>query len=162
MAKKVESKEGCLGVDCTNGSCVACQIAIATAQHGEVLAALTQIVAGLSDVAKEVTTLRHALLDAAAGNANRLGAAPRTEPAAPAKSEVPATPAPKTALPAKPEALTVDSVRPIVLEWVRTHGREALIAAFAKFNAQKLPDIKPSDLPAFVEVLRDWKKAGNA
>ncbi len=168
MAKKEETAaapQGCLGTECSNGTCLACQVAQAATHHAEVIAVAKAIDAHLGDVAKELTSLRNAVVDALRAGPGALPALGSKAERKPAEATPPAphieTPKAETkpaevAKPAETKAetkLTIDAVRPKVLEWIKAHGRDKLVAILAKFGAAKLPDIKDADLPRFVAEL---------
>lgn len=142
MAKKEETQQGCLGTVCQDSTCLSCQVAQAERHHTETLAAIKMVANGLANVAEEIRAFRGVSSDTAQ---------PARPAATPAKTE---TPTPAQATPAAaPEKMTIDTVRPRVLEWIKAHGRDKFVAVLAKFGASKLPDVKDADLPRLLTEL---------
>lgn len=128
--------------------------------QSELLHAAKEIRLVIGDVAKELTMLRQALLTAAAGV--KAGPAREREPyqqAAP-KAEAPAQPkaspppAPPKGEPAEP-VVTSDDVKRAVLAYAETHGREAILAVFARFGVARAGELSPAAYPAFLKALEE-------
>lgn len=138
MARKTEDAKaegGCLGAQCGDGTCVSCQVDMARRHHAETMAAAR-------DIAAAVRELRGVPEKAAAD-----APAPARTPA-PEAAAAPAPPAQK---------LTIESVRPLVLEWIKANGRDPFVAILQKFGAQRLPDVKEADLPRLLQELAPKK-----
>lgn len=153
MAAKKEAQTqypGCLGTTCADGTCLACQVSQSERHHEDVIAAIKDLGAHIGDVAVELTNLRRHL-----GGPTAPTPAARAAPAAEAKAPEATAPAAETkpAETAPAKKLTIDTVRPAVLEWVKANGREKLVTILSEFGAQKFPDVKDADLPKFVDRL---------
>ncbi len=134
MAKKTDSEaQGCLGTQCNDSTCLACQVAQSARQHAETLAALNRVVEAIPR-----------LTAPSASTGGQTGGQ-----MAPVADQPPAKVADQP--PAK--ELTIDGLRPLVLEWIKANGRDKFVAVLQKFGAAKLPDIKPIDLPRLAAEL---------
>lgn len=143
MARKTEESKaegGCLGAQCGDGTCVACQVGMAQRHHSESVSAAR-------DVAAAVRELVAAVRGQAAPSSPPAPSAPTTVAAGQQTAEVAAAPA------APAQKLTIESVRPAVLEWIKANGRDPFIAILQKFGAQRLPDVKEADLPRLLQEL---------
>lgn len=67
--------------------------------------------------------------------------------------EVPAASVPEESAPAK--TYTKTDVKAVCLKYSKAGRQEELRAAFAKFGAKKLTEIREADYPALMEVLGD-------
>lgn len=136
MARKTEdvkAEGGCLGAQCSDGTCVSCQVDMVRRHHAETTAAAR-------DIAAAVRELR--------------GVPERAAADAPVPATT-RTPAPEAAVAPAPPAqkLTIESVRPLVLDWIKANGRDPFVAILQKFGAQRLPDVKEADLPKLLQEL---------
>lgn len=150
MAKKNdEVQQGCLGTACSDSTCLACQVAQADRHHAETLGAIKTLTNSLSNIAEEIRAFR----GVPAGIPTSPPAQTPASNPAPVPQASASTPTPTpAAAPEKP--LTVDAVRPMVLDWIKVHGRDKFVAVLAKFGAAKLPDIKDADLSKLVAELK--------
>lgn len=143
---------GCAGTTCNDDTCLACQVAQAKNAHADVMAALKSLDGHIADISVSIDALRKAYVGGGGPGAKTESgiAAVRPPPKSdPTPEKKPAAPAPEEAK----EKLTIDNVRPRVLEWIKAHGRDQFVAVLAKFGAAKLPDVKEADLPALLAAL---------
>ncbi len=168
-SKKAEAPQGCLGTECSNQSCVACQVAQAAQFHAEAMEVGARIAGAVEGLGKEVSILRNAIVEVSEYRAQKTPGTPerakdRAAPTAAVKAEAQPTPAnaggsaveapAASAAPTTPAAkVTIDTIRPKVLEWIKKNGRDKFLAILGKFSAQKLPDVKDADLSKLMDEL---------
>lgn|SRR5574340_769526 len=153
MAKN-DTAPGCAGTACNDDTCLACQVAQAKNAHADIMAVLKSLDGHLSDLTLTIDNFRKAYVGGGRAPVEAGVAAirpPKTEAAKDLPKAEPTLETPK---------LTIDNVRPRVLEWIKAHGRDAFVAVLGKFGASKLPDVKEADLPALMLLLEAGAAAG--
>lgn len=81
------------------------------------------------------------------------------KPAAAPKGDTAKPAAEKPKAEDKPKGITYDDVKTPFLALVKSKGREAGVALLKKFNAEKLPDVKPTDFQAVLDAIKEAEKA---
>lgn len=78
-----------------------------------------------------------------------------------AASAAPKQPAAPKQLAAEKVGLTYDDVKTPFLDYVKRTNREAGVALLKKFNAEKLPDVKPADWQKVLDAIKAASEANS-